>query len=52
MFNQPSAIGYLVMLLLAPLAVGAVITLVGLAPSWRKRLDAPAPSTEIERADS
>lgn len=52
MFSTPSAIGYLVLLVLGPLAVGAVITLIGLAPSWRRSVEAPQPSAEIERADT
>ncbi len=52
MFSTPSVLGYLVLLVLGPLAVGAVFTLVGLAPSWRRSIEASHSSTEIERADS
>jgi hypothetical protein len=50
--QHPSAIAYLVLLLLLPLAVGAVITLIGLAPGWRRSLEKPEPATEVTRSDS
>ena len=50
--QHPSVIAYLVLLLLGPLAVGAVITLIGLAPAWRRSLEKPEPATEVVRSDS
>lgn len=50
--QQPSPIAYLVLLLFLPLTVGGVITLIGLAPSWRRGLERSQSSTEIERKDS
>ena len=50
--QHPSAIAYLVLLVLGPLAVGAVITLIGLAPTWRRSLQKPEPATEVVRSDS
>ena len=50
--QHPSAIAYLVLLLLLPLAVGAVITLIGFAPAWRRSLEKPELVTEVVRSDS
>jgi hypothetical protein len=50
--EHPSAIAYLVLLLLLPVAVGAVIALIGLAPAWRRSLEKPELSTEVVRSDS
>jgi len=50
--QHPSVIAYLVLLVLGPLAVGAVITLIGFAPAWRRSLEKPEPATEVVRSDS
>lgn len=50
--QHPSAIAYLVLLLFLPMAVGGVIALIGLTPSWRRSLDADEPSAEVVRRDS
>lgn len=50
-FEQPSAISYLLLLVLIPLAVGGLIAFLGIAPGWRRSLDTATPSTEVVRKD-
>jgi len=50
--QHPSAIVYLLMLVIGPLAVGAVITLIGFAPTWRRSLEKGEPATEVVRRES
>ncbi|HSN11321.1 MAG TPA: hypothetical protein VLS51_04355 [Propionibacteriaceae bacterium] len=50
--QHPSAIAYIVLLLVLPLTVGGIITLIGLTPSWRRSVDAPEPAAEVVRRDS
>jgi hypothetical protein len=50
--QHPSAIAYLLLLVVGPLLVGAVITVIGFAPSWRRSLDHSEPATEVVRSDS
>lgn len=50
--QHPSVIAYLLLLLLGPLAVGAVITIIGFAPTWRRSLERPQQATEVVRRDS
>lgn len=49
--QHPSAIAYLVLLVLLPFAVGGIITLIGFAPSWRRSLE-PQRAIEDVRRDS
>jgi hypothetical protein len=49
--QHPSAIFYLLLLVIGPLAVGAVIALIGLAPAWRRSLDRSASAAEVVRRD-
>jgi hypothetical protein len=49
--QHPSAIAYLLLLVLGPLAVGAVIAVIGFVPTWRRSLD-KEPATEVVRSDS
>ena len=49
--QHPSAIAYLVLLLLLPFAVGGIITVIGLVPSWRRSLE-PQRAVEEVRRDS
>lgn len=46
--QHPSAIAYIVLLLVLPLGFGAVVTLIAFAPSLRRSLDAPD-STRADR---
>jgi hypothetical protein len=48
--QHASPIAYLVLLVLLPLAVGGIITVIGLAPSWRRSIDAPEQTTTPEHA--
>ena len=41
--QHPSAIAYLVLLLVLPLGFGTLVTLIAFAPSLRRSLDAPEP---------
>jgi hypothetical protein len=50
--EHPSAIAYLVLLLLLPVTVGAIIALIGLTPVWRRSLEKPEQATEVVRSDS
>jgi hypothetical protein len=50
--QHPSAIVYLLLLVLGPLAVGGIITVIGLAPTWRRSLEKSQPTTEVVRRDS
>ncbi len=50
--QHPSVIAYLVLLLVLPLTVGGIITLIGLAPRWRRSIDEPESATEVVRRDS
>jgi hypothetical protein len=50
--QHPSAIVYLILLVLGPLAIGGIITVIGLAPTWRRSLDRNQPSAEVVRSDS
>jgi hypothetical protein len=50
--QHPSAIFYLLLLVIGPLAVGAVIALIGLAPTWRRSLDRSASAAEVVRRDT
>ncbi len=50
--QHPSVISYLLLLVVGPLAIGGIITLIGLAPAWRRSLDKPEPATEVARRDS
>lgn len=50
-FEQPSAIAYLLLLVLIPLAAAALIAFLGIAPTWRRSLETATPSTEVVRKD-
>jgi hypothetical protein len=50
--QHPSAVAYLMLLVLGPMAIGAIITIVGLIPTWRRSLDHQEPATEVVRIDS
>jgi len=50
--QHPSTVAYLVLLVLGPVAVGAIITIIGLVPTWRRSLDQRELSTEVVRHDS
>jgi len=50
--QHPSAVAYLVLLVLAPVAIGAIIAIIGLVPTWRRNLDQREPATEVVRHDS
>ena len=50
-FEQPSAIAYLLLLVLVPLAVAGLIAFLGMAPTWRRSLETAPPSTEVVRKD-
>jgi hypothetical protein len=50
--EHPSAIAYFVLLLLLPVTVGAIITLIGITPAWRRSLEKPEQATEVVRSDS
>ncbi|HET7723452.1 MAG TPA: hypothetical protein VFK68_02335 [Propionibacteriaceae bacterium] len=49
--QHPSAIAYIVLLLVLPLGFGAVVTLIAFAPSLRRSLDAPD-SSRADRASA
>jgi hypothetical protein len=51
-FASPSPLAYLLLLVIAPLCVLGVITLIGIAPTWRRSLESATPSTEVVRKDS
>ena len=51
-FDSPSMLAYLLLLVLAPLVVGALIAFIGIAPTWRSSLEATTPSTEVVRKDA
>jgi hypothetical protein len=51
-FESPSTIAYLVLLVLIPLAVAGLIAFLGIAPSWRRSLDAATPSSEVVRKEA
>lgn len=51
-FQHPSAMAYLVILVLGPVAIGAVITIIGLLPTWRRSLDQEEPATQVAGIDS
>lgn len=50
--QHPSAMAYLVLLVLGPLAIGAIITIIGLIPTWRRSLDRQEPVTQVAGVDS
>jgi hypothetical protein len=50
--QHPSAVAYLVLLVLGPMAIGAIITLIGLVPTWRRSLDHQETTAEVVRSDS
>jgi hypothetical protein len=50
-FESPSTVAYLVLLVLIPLAVAGLIAFLGIAPSWRRSLDAATPSSEVVRKE-
>ncbi len=50
--QHPSLIAYLLLLVIGPLAVGGIITLIGLAPGWRRSLNRTEPAAEVVRSDS
>jgi hypothetical protein len=43
---------YLVLLVVGPVAIGAIITIIGFAPTWRRSLDHKEPAAEVARIDS
>jgi hypothetical protein len=51
-FESPSTVAYLVLLVLIPLAVAGLIAFLGIAPSWRRSLDAATPSSEVVRKEA
>jgi len=50
--QHPSAIAYLMLLFLLPMALGGVIMLIGLVPAWRRSVEKPESTTEVARSDS
>jgi hypothetical protein len=50
--QHPSAVAYLVLLVLGPLAIGAIFAIIGFIPTWRRSLDHQEPATEVARIDS
>ena len=50
--QHPSAVAYLVLLVLGPLAIGAIFAIIGFIPTWRRSLDRSEPATEVVRIDS
>ena len=50
--KHPSAMAYLVLLVLGPLAIGAIITIIALIQTWRRSLDHQERATEVARIDS
>jgi hypothetical protein len=50
--QHPSAIAYLLLLVLGPLAIGGIIAVIGLAPNWRRSIDRPQHAVEDGRTDS
>ncbi len=48
-FASPSVLSYLLLLVIAPLCVLGAITLVAMAPSWRRGFDATETSSEVVR---
>lgn len=51
-FESPSIVAYLVLLVLVPLAVAGLIAFLGIAPTWRRSLEAAPPSTEVVRKEA
>jgi hypothetical protein len=50
--QHPSAVAYLVLLVLGPVAIAGIITIIGLVPTWRRSLDRSEPATEVVRIGS
>jgi hypothetical protein len=50
--QHPSAIAYIVLLVVMPLSVGVIVTLLAFVPHWRRSLDAPEPAAQVVRRDS
>ena len=50
--QHPSAVAYLVLLVLGPVTIGAIITIIGWAPTWRRSLVHQEPAAEVVRTDS
>ncbi len=50
-FEQPSALAYLVLLVLLPVGIAALFAFLGIAPHWRRGLEVSPPSTEVVRKD-
>jgi hypothetical protein len=50
--QHPSAIAYVLLLVFGPLALGGIITIIGLIPTWRRSLDHQEPATQVVRIDS
>lgn len=50
--QHPSAMAYLVLLVLGPVTIGAIITIIGLIPTWRRSLDRQEPATQVAGIDS
>jgi len=50
--QHPSAVAYLVLLVLGPVAIGAIITIIAWAPTWRRSLVHQEPAAEVVRTDS
>ena len=50
-FEHPSALAYLVMLVLLPVGIAALFAFIGIAPHWRRSLEVSTPSTEVARKD-
>ena len=50
--QHPSAMAYLVLLVVGPVAIGAIVTIIGFAPTWRRSLDHKEPAAEVARIDS
>jgi hypothetical protein len=50
--QHPSAVAYLVLLVLGPVVIAGIITIIGLVPTWRRSLDHQEPTAEVGRSDS